>query len=118
MKTNKILKIITFIIISSIILVILFGASKAEANELKIDTSFDKTLESINTILEKNEQYESVDKIIKNIKFNTTSHTIRVFSSENNDTQIMNAKTNRVSRIEKIINQHRINFLNANFNLL
>lgn len=118
MKTNKIFKIITFILLSGVLLMLLSGFNKVEAKELEIDTSFNETLASINTILERNEKYESVDTIIKNIKFNNYSYTLHVFCKENNDNQIMKAKTNRVYRIENIINIHKINFLNTNFNLL
>lgn len=118
MKTNKIFKIITFILLSSVLLVLLSGTSKAEAKELEVDTSFNDTLASINTILERNEKYESVDKVIKNINFNATSHTQHVFCRENNDNQITTNRNNRVNRVLNLINLHRVNFLNANFNLL
>ena len=118
MKIKNIYKIITFILIFGVLLMFLSGASKSEAKELEVDTSFDTILASINTILERNEQYENVDKIVKNIDFNTSSYTLNIFCNENNDRKILNDKNNRITRVEKIINLHRINFLNADFNLL
>lgn len=121
MKIKKFFKIIIFILLSGVLLISLSGSRISEAktySNLDVDTSFDETLASINKILERNEQYEHVNSIIKNLEFDSYSYTIHVFGPENNDRQIMNEKTKRVVKIEKIINLHKINFLNANFNLI
>ena len=106
MNLKNILKIILFIFISSILLVILSGCSKSDlkiSSNLEIDNSYDTTLTSINTILVKNEQYEYVDNIIKNLKYNTSSYTLNIFCRENNDKQLM---TSRNKRIEQVINRY------------
>lgn len=118
MKIKNIFKIMIFTLIFGGSLIILSGASISEAKELVVDTSFDTILSSINTILERNQQYENVDKIVKNINFNSCSDTSNVFCYENNDTKLLKVRDNRVNRIEKIINLHRVNFLNYDFNLL
>lgn len=104
MNFKKILKIILFIFISGTILVFLSGCSKSDLNvssNLEIDNSYDSIISSINTILEKNEQYEYVDTIIQNITHNTTSYKLNIFCKENNDKQIMNARNKRISEIER-----------------
>jgi len=118
MKTKNILKIIFFILISGVLILFASGTSKVEAKTHDVDTSFDKTLEDINKVLERNEQYEYIDSVINNIKVNGSSRTLRVFCSENNDKQIENSRNKRIERIKNIINRHQVNFLNYNFNLL
>ena len=118
MRIKNIFKIILLILISSVLLAFLSDSKHSEATELNADTSYDSILASIDNILEKNEKYEYIDKTIKNINVNTTSYKLRIFGKENNDRQIQNDSIKRVDRIMKIINLHKINFLNYNFNLI
>lgn len=107
-----------FILLFGAILITLSLYSTVEAKELEVDTSMDATLASINQILERNEQYENLDSIIRNLEYNENSYTLNVFCKENNDKELITDCINRLARVHKIITSHKINFLNHDFNLL
>jgi len=105
MKIKNIFKVITFILLSGALLLSLSGCSKNEeivtSSNLEVDTSFDTTLTSINNVLERNEQYEQANSVIKNVKFDSSSYTYTAFGYKNNDKQIMNESNKRLAEIEK-----------------
>jgi len=104
MKTKIIFKTILFIFLSSLLLISSTGFTKAEeiknTSDLEIDTSYDITLSSINKILERTEDFNKADLIIKNIKFDSYSYTLNIFCEENNDRQILNARNKRLAELK------------------
>lgn len=102
MKLKNFLKIIIFILISGFLLITLSGCSKSEvktSSKSDIDTSYDVSLASINKILERNEQYEHVNSIIRNLEFDSYSYTLNIFCSENNDRQLTAASNKRIAEV-------------------
>lgn len=108
MKTKNIGIIIGFICISILLLISLTGCTMLEETQIssapttqEVDTSYNTQLASINKLLEKNANYQHVDSVIKNLKFDTYSYTLHIFGKENNDKQILNARAKRLEQIAK-----------------
>ena len=103
MKIKNILNIILFVFFSIVLLLSLSGCSKTEiptSTQLEVDTSYDAALASINTALEKHEDYKYVDSILKNLKSDAHSYKLNIFCRENNDIKLRNERAKRIYQIE------------------